>query len=178
MPDIYRISFSRAALERLASLSAEQRARLEEMLGEIGGHLADRDAAGGPSADVQRLSGQLLSLHVGRATVRYTVDPAARTLEVQHLLVYRPVPLAVAWAPQAAAQLAAVHPDVRRHIAAQIAQIAELAAADMARNLFRREVQRDRVWSFEGHSVHYVVDGDRFSLTVARVVAPEERSAG
>lgn len=178
MPEGYRIAFARAAFERVVSLPAEQRSRLEEMLREIGEHLADREAEGGSPAETLGLSGQLLSLQVGRAAVRYTVDPVARTIEVQHLLVSRPAPLAVVWAPFAAAQLAAVHADIRRHIVAQIAQIAELAAADVARNLFRREAMRDRVWSFEGHAVHYSVDGDRFTLTVARVVAPEERSAG
>lgn len=152
--------------------------RLEEMLREIGDQLAESHGPSGPSLEVLRLSGQLLSLQVGRATVRYTVDGPARAIEVQHLLVSRAAPLAVTWTPQAASQLAAVHPDVRRHIVAQVAQIAELAAADVARDVFRREAQRERIWSFEGHAVHYVVDGERFALTVARVAAPEERSAG
>lgn len=179
MPEGYRVDFARPALERLGALSPEQRARLGEMLSEIGAQAAELARGGEVEKAGHGLRDQLLSLQIGRALVRYTVDAAARAVTVQHILVSRPAPFAVVWGAQAASQLAAVHPDIRRHVVKQVEQIAELAGAELGvRSIYRDRPPRDLVWTFEGHTVHYTLDDAQFAVTVARIVAPGERSAG
>lgn len=180
MPDPYRIDFARAALPRLRLLTADEKTRLDAMLGEIAGEMLALGARGDvPTGPALPDADELLSLSVGRATVRYAVNTEERTVTVKHILVSTHPPFAVIWTPQAGAQMSSIHPAIREHIVKQIEQVAALAGAEVRlRTAYANEPPRERVWTFEGHTVVYTLDDGRFAVTVVQVVGPGTRSTG
>lgn len=85
-PSFFRIRVSISAAEKLALLSQETQVRLRQMLQDIA-ELADLvPPSSGPAWNGSDGT-QLLQLHVGRITVRYSIDEASRTLTIEHVVV-------------------------------------------------------------------------------------------
>ena len=82
----FRIRVSAAAAEKLSHLGEETQLRLRQMLQDIA-ELADlvppSTSRGWNASD----GTQLLQLHVGRVTVRYSIDEGSRTLRIEHVVV-------------------------------------------------------------------------------------------
>jgi mRNA-degrading endonuclease RelE of RelBE toxin-antitoxin system len=83
---LFRIRVAPAASEKLGQLTAAVQQRLKQMLQDIA-ELADlvppSTARGWSGND----PGSLLHLHVGRVSVRYSINEESRTLTIEHVIV-------------------------------------------------------------------------------------------
>ena len=81
----FRIRVAPAAMGKIGNLSSQTQQRLRQMLQDIT-ELADLTP---PNAEQTWMSGQeppLLSLQLGRVSVRYTISEESRTLTVHHVI--------------------------------------------------------------------------------------------
>jgi len=81
----FRIRVAPAAMAKIGNLSSQTQQRLRLMLQDIT-ELADLTP---PNAEQTWMSGQeppLLSLQLGRVSVRYTISEESRTLTVHHVI--------------------------------------------------------------------------------------------
>jgi len=80
----FRIRVSSAAAEKLGRLQPETQLQLRQMLQDIA-ELADLVPTSTPRTWSD--GSQLLSLQLGRISVRYSVDDDSRTLTIEHVVV-------------------------------------------------------------------------------------------
>lgn len=83
---LFRIRVAPAAAEKLRELDSGVEEQLRQMLTDIAA-LADLAPPSMRSGFRAGDGSSLLSLHLGRITVRYAIDEQSRTLSVEHLIL-------------------------------------------------------------------------------------------
>jgi mRNA-degrading endonuclease RelE of RelBE toxin-antitoxin system len=82
----FRVRASPAAAEKLSQLAPETQQRLRQMIQEIT-ELADLTPPNTGTTWVASGPPQLLTLHLGRVCVRYSISEDTRTLFIQHVIL-------------------------------------------------------------------------------------------
>ena len=81
----FRIRVAPAAIVKIGKLSPQTQQRLRQMLQDIT-ELADLTPPNAPQSWMSGQAPPLLSLQLGRVSVRYTISEESRTLTVHHVI--------------------------------------------------------------------------------------------